>query len=440
MSDLKEIKSFKGLNTVVDPIRLDLRWLTQAVNVHATSTGGIERRMGYERVSSTPTITAYSRSDSKYSYLQRDGSITDLDGVELVKTTSTRPMWWGEVNNEVYYSNGADAGKFVDGYAHAVWRLPTPKEPVVTVNTGVGAIIPGAYQVRSTVVAPDGRESGWSDAAIIECTSTAASFTITPSFFEGYSTRIYITAVGGASPQYAGTLYAPGTVSWFGGPDQLGFDAMTNFLDPLQPNVDVFAFFKASCYASEFMPQSDVSVIWVSEPLGYHLFNLNSGFMLLPGRVLMLVATEEALVIGTDRAVFAFDGKTLTRVALYGVIAGQNCVPDTQVKTNRVLFMSQRGLCEALPFNNLTEDRVAIPRAARAGGVFMQQDGHCRFIATLHGVGGVYNPATNQPASNPFTLNGVTFDVPAQGLSIDDIDRLLGVRVGSLNFSPSALI
>ena len=440
MTALKEYKSFKGLNTVADPVRLDLRWLTQAVNVHANSTGGIERRMGYECVSRTPTITAFSRSDSKFTYLQRDGAITDLAGVELVKTTSKRPMWWGEINNEVYYSNGPDAGKFVDGYSHATWRLPIPREPVVVVNTGSGAIIPGAYQVRTTVVAPDGRESGWSDAAIIDCTSNTASFSITPSVFDGYTTRIYITAVGSSSPQYAGSLSSPGTMSWFGDPNQLGFDATTNFLDSLQPNVDVFAFFKASCYAAEFMPQSDVSVIWVSEPLGYHLFNLNSGFMLLPGRVRMLCATEDALIIGTDRAVFAFDGKTLTRIALYGVIAGQNCVRDTQVKTNRILFMSERGLCEALPFNNLTEDRVAIPRAARAGGVFMQQDGHCRFIATLHDVGGVYNPATNQPTSGQFTLNGVTFNVPAQGLSIDDIDLLLGAKIGALNFSPGVLI
>lgn len=435
MSTLKEYKSFKGLNTVTDPIRLDLRWLTKAVNVHATSTGGIERRMGYECLSRTPTITAFSRSDSKFTYLQRDSSITDLTGGELVKTTSNKPMWWGEVNNEVYYSNGADAGKFI-GYEPSVWRLPTPKEPVVTTTSGVGGIAQGEWQVRSTVVAIDGRESGWSEAAIVGATS----FSITPSFFDGYTSRIYITPPGGSSPQYAGTLYAPGTVSWSGSPDQLGFDATTNFLDQLQPNVDVFAFFKASCYASEFMQQSDVSVVWVSEPLGYHLFNLNSGFMLFPGRVLMLVATEDALIIGTDRAVFAFDGKTLTRVALYGVVGGQNCVRDTQVKTGRVLFMSTRGLCEALPFNNLTEDRVAIPPASRAGGVFMQQDGHCRFIATLHGVGSAYNPATSQPSSNPFTLNGVTFDVPAQGLSIDDIDLLLCARLGTFNISPDVLI
>ena len=81
MTALKEYKSFKGLNTVADPVRLDLRWLTQAVNVHTNSTGGIERRMGYECVSRTPTITAFSRSDSKFTYLQRDGAITDIAGV-----------------------------------------------------------------------------------------------------------------------------------------------------------------------------------------------------------------------------------------------------------------------------------------------------------------------------------------------------------------------
>ena len=442
MTSLKDYKNFKGLNKVVDPLRLDLRWLTHAVNVHVNSTGGIERRMGYERVSSAPAITAVSRTDGKFTYVQRESSITDLDDNVLVTTTSKRPMWWGEVNNEIYYSNGPDAGKFVNGYNHAVWRLPTPKEPVVVVNFGnVGAIQPGSYQVRSTIVAPDGRESGWSDAAIIELSSSANSFAITPTFVDGYTSRVYITAVGGSSPQYAGTLIKKGDLSWAGDPNQLGFDAMTNFLDPLQPNVDVFAFFRAQCFAAEYMQSADISVIWVSEPLGYHLFNLNSGFMLVPGRVHMLTSTEEALLIGTDRAVFAFDGKNLVRCAMYGVIPGQNCVRDTQVKTTRVLFMSQRGLCEAMPFNNLTEDRVSIPTASRAGGALVQQNGSCRFITTLHNVGDKYNSHTNQnQPGNQFTLNGVTFDVPAQGLSIDDIDLLLGAKIGTLNFSPGVLI
>ena len=42
-----EIKEFRGLNNVTDPLRLGLGWLATADNIDVTDTGSIIRRKGY---------------------------------------------------------------------------------------------------------------------------------------------------------------------------------------------------------------------------------------------------------------------------------------------------------------------------------------------------------------------------------------------------------
>ncbi len=47
-------------------------------------------------------------------------------------------------------------------------------------------------------------------------------------------------------------------------------------------------FWKGRAYAAEFLAGANQTVIWFSEALGFHLWNLNSNFIIVPGRVHML--------------------------------------------------------------------------------------------------------------------------------------------------------
>jgi hypothetical protein len=56
-----------------------------------------------------------------------------------------------------------------------------------------------------------------------------------------------------------------------------------------------------------------------------------------------------------------------------------------------VLFWSLRGLCAALPFQNLTENQVSVAPGARAGGCLIQSGGQKRYLTVLQQGGQPFN-------------------------------------------------
>ena len=131
--------------------------------------------------------------------------------------------------------------------------------------------------------------------------------------------------------------------------------------------------------------------MWFSEALAFHLFNLNSGFFIVPGRVTMLAPTEDALLIGTTARIFAYSEK-LDLLAKYGVVPGQHWVEDEQVDgSKRILFWTTRGVCSALPFTNLTEKNVSVAPGIRAGGTIVRQGGQKRYLVALQQGGSAFN-------------------------------------------------
>lgn len=149
--------------------------------------------------------------------------------------------------------------------------------------------------------------------------------------------------------------------------------------DTLPVDTDVIQHWRGRMYAAQWLAGEDQTVIWFSEPLGYHLFNLDSNFLIVPGRVHMLAPHSDALLIGTDSDVHSYDGERLTALADYGVVPGKSWDLDG----DRVLFWTKRGLCAALPFTNLTEANVSLAPGVRAGGCLVRAGGQKRFLALI---------------------------------------------------------
>lgn len=141
----------------------------------------------------------------------------------------------------------------------------------------------------------------------------------------------------------------------------------------------VIQFWKGRMYAAQYFAGENQTVIWFSEPMGFHLFNLDSGFFMVPGEVTMLAPTDSALIVGTDAEIYAYNVESLTVLADYGVIPGQHWSADG----NRILFWSARGLCAALPLTNLTEKNVSVAPGVRAGGCVIRDGGQKRFLVCL---------------------------------------------------------
>lgn len=162
---------------------------------------------------------------------------------------------------------------------------------------------------------------------------------------------------------------------------------LTVLYSPLPLDTDVIQHWGGRMYAAQYFPKDNQTVVWASEPLGYHLFNYDSGFFMVPGRVTMLAPHEGALIVGTDAKVYAYTGEKMSVLADYGVIPGQHWSADD----TRILFWTTRGLCAALPFQNLTEKQISVAPGVHVGGCIVRSGGQRRFLAVLKQGGSPFN-------------------------------------------------
>ncbi|OOV05755.1 hypothetical protein [Rhodoferax fermentans] len=378
---MPQIKRFKGLNNVSDSLRLGLGWLATADNVNVTDTGALTKRAGYSLVSAGDYVGVFTTFDYSRFYAAVDGYLTDYDGNRLIPLSSPDPMFWAEVNDQVFFNNGLDAGVILPDNTVLPWRWQTPAAPTVAAVTG--RLPAGMYQVRCTTFLADGRETGTSEPAEITLTDGQALQIsgVTP------GSNVYIAPANSDVYQLAGRATTSAFV-WNSSPDNLGRDLLNAFLDPLPLGADVIQVWKGRVYAAMYMPSEDQTVVWFSQPLAFHLFNLNSNFILVPGHVQMLAAHDEALVIGTETRVYACDGTKLVQLADYGVVPGWH---DDKDADGKVYFWTTRGLCSALPFQNLTERQISVAPGLRAGGCIVKSGGQKRYLAVLQQGGEPFN-------------------------------------------------
>ena len=381
---MEAITSFRGLNNVTDPMRLDMRSLVQADNINITDTGAISKRDGYTLTQAGSYKSLYSTSDFERGYCVESGVLKTFDGVPLVTLTSTDPMFWTEVNNYVLFSNGTDAGIITADNKVLPWRWTVPTSPTLSAVTG--DLPAGLYRVLCTYSLDDGRETGGSDPVEIELTEgQALQITDIPQQL-GCATNVYICpANSSVFSLYRTTIQS--ALTWNFSPDNLGRDFLNDRCDPLPLGIECIQVWRGRVYVSQYMPTQDQTVIWFSDPLAGHLFNLAESFFMIPGHVRMLAPTDTGLVIGTDKAIHAYDGQAIAQLADYGTVPGKAW--DTDGK--RLLVWTTRGLCSAMPFQNLTERQVSVAPGVSVAGCIVESSGQKRFVAAIQQGGEAFN-------------------------------------------------
>lgn len=302
-----DIKAFRGLNNITEPLRLGADWFVRAENVDITDSGAVQVREGYSLAQAGTMQGIYTTLDYQRCYVVEGGAIRSFDGIHVVALTSNKPVYWTEVNDQVFFNNGVDGGVIMPDHSYLPWRRE------ITVNKYVGADI--------------------------------------------------------ADPL---------------------LDAL---LDPLPLGTDIVQYWRGRMYTAQYLANENQTVVWFSQPLGFHLFSLDSDYFVLPGRVTMLAPHDAALIAGTNKRIYAYDSKSLTELAQYGVVPGQHWALDELPDgTKRTLFWTTRGLCSAVPFKNLTERQVSVAPGVSAGGTIVRQGGQKRYVVALAKGDAAFNP------------------------------------------------
>lgn len=376
-------RTFRGLNNVTDPQRLDLGWQTRVDNVDITDKGALRRCHGYARATTNTAISgAYATKDMLRLYVVDNGALkqmsTDLSTSVTLRTgLNAAPMSFEEVNGQVFFTNGVDYGVALDGSTKA-WGVSAPAAPTVVATNG-GSLAPGVYQFVCTAVDPTGLESSNSTVTAVDVVQSG---------------RISITGITPGSNLYA--TVADGTVFFLlkeGTTDSFTLDALAMhgrelpFWNTDTPRGSLPTLFQGQMYTAEAFPQYDATVIWRSLPLQFHHFDPGAQGIAVPGTVRMLESLDEALIIGTDRAIVAYDGDVVKPLAAYGVVSGWHA---SEYK-KQLYFWSLRGLCRAMPFSNITETTVSVPPGLSAGAMVVEKDGMRRYVVALQKGGESFN-------------------------------------------------
>ena len=170
MAATPQVKRFKGLNNVSDPLRLGLGWLQRADDMLITDDGALMRRPGYAKVATGVMQGAYATLDFTRLYLVNGGALQRVNPDLSLRTLRTglaaRDMHWAEVNKTVYYTNGVDSGIILGDDSVVDWTWAEPAAPALA--AGTGTLAAGHYQVVCTYLLPDGRETGTGSAVGID--------------------------------------------------------------------------------------------------------------------------------------------------------------------------------------------------------------------------------------------------------------------------------
>ncbi len=382
------IGALKGLANTSDPLSLDASWLQRADNCIITNRGKLVRSGGFTDRGTMATTGAYATDDQQRLYVASGGAIkqvqADLSLVTIAALTSTDTVRFAEVNGIVYYSNGTDYGAlYPNGWRP--WGIPAPAAPNVAARSGV--LPAGKYQVCLTFMDPLGMESSNSNVAEIELPANSGLAITSIQQLANYSTCVYMTPSNDQVFKRISDAAGPNLV-WSGSPEDMGIEIGSLWCNP--PHGILPAIFGSRVYLADPYPTLDVSAIWTSRPIQYHLFDDGGEGMTVPGTVLMQAACGGAVIVGTERGIYAIDRdaeKQVTLLAPYGVVPGQH----SDLYRGKLYFASLRGLCRALPFENLTENTYSFAPGTSAAGKVIEQQGFARYVMATHIGGTPYN-------------------------------------------------
>ena len=148
-------------------------------------------------------------------------------------------------------------------------------------------------------------------------------------------------------------------------------------------------FYDGCMYATEYVQQVGMSVVWKSLPLQYHLFNKAEDFFTVVGEVILMLNTSKGMIIATDNQIYGWDGTTLTEITQYGVVVGScgDVTPD-----GVAYFWTVRGIAKAFPYELVTEKTFSGDPGVFNHARLFYSRGYAKLLAST--VSG--NPAFNQ--------------------------------------------
>lgn len=394
-SDDVKFAEFSGVVNTRSRKDIGLKALIVGDNIFISDTKKITRRAGYSAYYSTGgVVAAYGGAGPLYvidgGTLKRLASSTDARTVKsgLIGTAYS----WDTINGDAYFVNGTDAG-IARGDTYLPWRLTPPTLGDVTVPTTVATAqrvgklyTEATFRVLATYLTEDGRETAPSEifSLIAAPLTSSIRVDVAPDYTR---TNVYCTEPDGIVFRLVAST--TGTTVTFN-PQRGGREYPSVNTSSMPPGISHIAFCKGRCFAGQYLPSARMSAVWISQPFGFHLWNLSADYLPVSGELALLLWNNKGVLIGTTESIYQYDDASgeLEQLVNYGVVPGSAGDLDAE---SMAYFWTTRGLCRAMPFENLTEKDVSMPPGVRATAAMVYMDGVQQFVTVTQGGGDAFN-------------------------------------------------
>lgn len=363
------VKEFLGIRNT-SPVRsIPDNALSAATDVDLDDAGILTQRNGYNRTALLTNVTTAYTTRGGITYVVANGMLSRVDAslslVPIVASSATAFTDFGGV----LFTN--DGYKVQNDIAVDI-TPPGFNSSAPSVVIAAGDWLPGQYSVtycyRDNVTGIEGASSPITTVTLVA--NQAILVTPVP-VYAGYTSVVYMTDAGG---------------SVFYNSDNVQLRDVQILANPMPLGSAAMAIHDSSLWVAQPQPNGS-TVVTYSAPFFYHLFDVVKNYIVVPGEVRAMESLPEGLLIGTDAAVYIYDEK-LNVLANYGVTAGR---PFVRTPDNKVKFFTQRGVCEAMPFTNFTEDKALFPPGVQCSTALVDQNGIQKFVVLTDGSGLPYN-------------------------------------------------
>lgn len=386
---------FNGLRNDVSPERFSAGDLEVADNIDIDKTGRVARRAGYTQQVAGATHSLWSNPQGTLCFFAQGNVLrqlnADYSSTPVVTLSNGDPIWFEQVNDRVYFSNGTDTGVIEQGGAARSWGVAPPALPDVVLGTG--NMFAGTYLFTMTWLCDDGQESGATTAATVQIPADGGAITFTnlpiPTDSRVVAKAIYLTMPNGEDLFQALVLPASAARATYANDTlELNLPCDSLLLQAAPPG-QIVAYYRGRMWVA----QGDV--LYPSEPFAYERFDPRANLQ-LDGRITMLAAlTDKELYdtgknsgffIGTDRSCGVLVGSSpedfqYVPKTSYGAIFGAMDKIDGSVfqdgSTGAMelpAWLTTDGICVGMPgmtIRNLTRTRYTFPVGTRGAGLFM---------------------------------------------------------------------
>lgn len=379
---LTHVNGFKGLNNRLDPSVLGMEWQLDATGVLSDDAQYLVNQPSTVSFM-TDIKDIFGTKDGRLFVISTNDTLSEISSTGIATRVTANvtgaPFEWIEIGNALFLMSADDRWAiYPDRVVH--WGIPEAGLPYVVAIPGT--LNQGRYLIACVLEAPDGRVGGCTQ-LITFILPTTGGIEITAPQVAGYVTRVYMSDINGLTLYYLGDSPALGAVAVTNPLELMGLGhPMPSWGLYEPPQGIVMGRRNTQLVVADWEPELDRSVLYFSAPDAPHLFDLQNDFWVVPGRITVLATIPQGLVIGTDREIFVNtpDG-SLQKVADYGALPGTAAYDDF----GSVMFWTDRGLCSAPPFTNLTDDRYVPANRVSATGAILPWKGSIYYLCAQHG-------------------------------------------------------